>query len=35
METKRLTIPAAEELLGLYFPVLDHEIERFTKGSSG
>ncbi len=24
METKRLTIPAAEELLGLYFPVLDH-----------
>jgi len=24
VETKRLTIPAAEELLGLYFPVLDH-----------
>lgn len=24
METKRLTIPAAEELLGRYFPVLDH-----------
>jgi thymidylate synthase (FAD) len=23
-QTKRLTIPAAEELLGLYFPVLDH-----------
>jgi len=23
-DTKRLTIPAAEELLGLYFPVLDH-----------
>jgi thymidylate synthase (FAD) len=24
METKRLTTPAAEEILGLYFPVLDH-----------
>jgi thymidylate synthase (FAD) len=24
METKRLTIPAAEELIGLYFPVLNH-----------
>jgi thymidylate synthase (FAD) len=24
METKRLTIPAAEELLGKYFPCLDH-----------
>ena len=24
MDTKRLTIPAAEELLDLYFPVLDH-----------
>jgi thymidylate synthase (FAD) len=24
METKRPTIPAAEEILGGYFPVLDH-----------
>jgi thymidylate synthase (FAD) len=24
METKRSTVPAAEEILGLYFPVLDH-----------
>lgn len=24
METKRLTVPAAEEILGRYFPVLDH-----------
>ncbi len=23
-ETKRLTVPAAEEILGGYFPVLDH-----------
>ena len=24
METKRATVPAAEEILGLYYPVLDH-----------
>jgi thymidylate synthase (FAD) len=24
METKRTTVPAAEEILGLYYPVLDH-----------
>ena len=24
METRRPTNPAAEEILGLYFPVLDH-----------
>jgi thymidylate synthase (FAD) len=38
METKRLTIPEAEEILGLYFPCLDHgyvSLRDYMGGDSG
>jgi thymidylate synthase (FAD) len=34
-ETKRLTVQAAEELLGLYFPVLDHGFVAFVDYMGG
>jgi thymidylate synthase (FAD) len=37
-ETKRITVPAAEELLGLYFPILDHgfmALKDYMSGDDG